>query len=165
MKNIVNIRPMNPSEYSLLQDFLYEAIFLPEDVTPPPRDIVFHPELRIYFADFGSQKGDVAVVATASERIIGAAWARIINDYGHIDDQTPSLSISLYSEYRNQGIGTKLFQKLLDQLAEEGYEKASLSVQKANYAAKMYLKMGFYVVKENDEDYVMVIDLNSTNTH
>ncbi|ATA77263.1 Uncharacterized N-acetyltransferase [Capnocytophaga canimorsus] len=165
MKNIVNIRPMNPSEYSLLQDFLYEAIFLPEGVTPPPRDIVFHPELRIYFADFGSQKGDVAVVATASERIIGAAWARIINDYGHIDDQTPSLSISLYSEYRNQGIGTKLFQKLLDQLAEEGYEKASLSVQKANYAAKMYLKMGFYVVKENDEDYVMVIDLNSTNTH
>ncbi|MFJ1411129.1 GNAT family N-acetyltransferase [Capnocytophaga canimorsus] len=165
MKNIVNIRPMNPSEYSLLQDFLYEAIFLPEGVTPPPRDIVFHPELRIYFADFGSQKGDVAVVATASERIIGAAWARIINDYGHIDDQTPSLSISLYSEYRSQGIGTKLFQKLLDQLAEEGYEKASLSVQKANYAAKMYLKMGFYVVKENDEDYVMVIDLNSTNTH
>ncbi|MFK8281485.1 GNAT family N-acetyltransferase [Capnocytophaga cynodegmi] len=165
MKNIVNIRPMNPSEYSLLQDFLYEAIFLPEGVAPPPRDIVFHPELRIYFADFGSQKGDVAVVATASERIIGAAWARIINDYGHIDDQTPSLSISLYSEYRNQGIGTKLFQKLLDQLAEEGYKKASLSVQKANYAAKMYLKMGFYVVKENDEDYVMVIDLNSTNTH
>ncbi|GJQ07106.1 N-acetyltransferase [Capnocytophaga cynodegmi] len=165
MKNIVNIRPMNPSEYSLLQDFLYEAIFLSEGVTPPPRDIVFHPELRIYFADFGSQKGDVAVVATASERIIGAAWARIINDYGHIDDQTPSLSISLYSEYRNQGIGTKLFQKLLDQLAEEGYKKASLSVQKANYAAKMYLKMGFYVVKENDEDYVMVIDLNSTNTH
>ncbi|MFJ1408493.1 GNAT family N-acetyltransferase [Capnocytophaga canimorsus] len=165
MKNIVNIRPMNPSEYSLLQDFLYEAIFLPEGVAPPPRDIVFHPELRIYFTDFGSQKGDVAVVATASERIIGAAWARIINDYGHIDDQTPSLSISLYSEYRSQGIGTKLFQKLLDQLAEEGYKKASLSVQKANYAAKMYLKMGFYVVKENDEDYVMVIDLNSTNTH
>ncbi|ATA92785.1 GNAT family N-acetyltransferase [Capnocytophaga canimorsus] len=161
----MNIRPMNPSEYSLLQDFLYEAIFLPEGVAPPPRDIVFHPELRIYFAHFGSQKGDVAVVATASERIIGAAWARIINDYGHIDDQTPSLSISLYSEYRNQGIGTKLFQKLLDQLAEEGYKKASLSVQKANYAAKMYLKMGFYVVKENDEDYVMVIDLNSTNTH
>ncbi|WGU68854.1 hypothetical protein QIU19_02645 [Capnocytophaga canimorsus] len=56
MKNIVNIRPMNPSEYSLLQDFLYEAIFLSEGVTPPPRDIVFHPELRIYFADFGSQK-------------------------------------------------------------------------------------------------------------
>ncbi|WP_212892152.1 GNAT family N-acetyltransferase [Capnocytophaga canimorsus] len=165
MEEVINIREMFPSEYSLLQDFLYEAIFLPEGVTPPPRDIVFHPELRIYFTDFGSQKGDVAVVATASERIIGAAWARIINDYGHIDDQTPSLSISLYSEYRSQGIGTKLFRYLLDKLANEGYKKASLSVQKANYACEMYLKMGFRIVKENEEEYVMVIDLNATNTH
>lgn len=28
-----------------------------------------------------------------------------MNDYGHIDDQTTSLAISLYPEYRNQGIG------------------------------------------------------------
>lgn len=102
-------------------------------------------------------------MATASDRIIGAAWARIINDYGHIDDQTPSLSTSLYSEYRSQGIGTKLFRYLLDKLATEGYKKASLSVQKANYASEMYLKMGFYIIKENEDDYVMVIDLNATN--
>ncbi|GIJ93636.1 GNAT family N-acetyltransferase [Capnocytophaga stomatis] len=165
MKNVVNIRPMNPSEYPLLEDFLYEAIFLPEGVAPPSRDIILLPELQLYIAEFGTQKVDIAFVAEVEKKIVGAAWSRIVNDYGHIDDRTPSLSISLYSEYRNQGIGTKLFQKLLDQLAEEGYEKASLSVQKANYAAKMYLKMGFYVVKENEEDYVMVIDLNSTNTH
>lgn len=165
MKNVVNIRPMNPSECPLLEDFLYEAIFLPEGVAPPSRDIILLPELQLYIAEFGTQKADIAFVAEVEKKIVGAAWSRIVNDYGHIDDRTPSLSISLYSEYRNQGIGTKLFQKLLDQLAEEGYEKASLSVQKANYAAKMYLKMGFYVVKENEEDYVMVIDLNSTNTH
>lgn len=165
MKNVVNIRPMNPSECPLLEDFLYEAIFLPEGVAPPSRDIILLPELQLYIAEFGTQKVDIAFVAEVEKKIVGAAWSRIVNDYGHIDDRTPSLSISLYSEYRNQGIGTKLFQKLLDQLAEEGYEKASLSVQKANYAAKMYLKMGFYVVKENEEDYVMVIDLNSTNTH
>lgn len=165
MKNVVNIRPMNPSEYPLLEDFLYEAIFLPEGVAPPSRDIILLPELQLYIAEFGTQKVDIAFVAEVEKKIVGAAWSRIVNDYGHIDDRTPSLSISLYSEYRNQGIGTKLFQKLLDQLAEEGYEKASLSVQKANYAAKMYLKMGFYVVKENEEDYVMVIDLNSANTH
>ncbi|GIJ96901.1 N-acetyltransferase [Capnocytophaga stomatis] len=165
MKNVVNIRPMNPSEYPLLEDFLYEAIFLPEGVAPPSRDIILLPELQLYIADFGTQKADIAFVAEVEKKIVGAAWSRIVNDYGHIDDRTPSLSISLYSEYRNQGIGTKLFQKLLDQLAEEGYEKASLSVQKANYAAKMYLKMGFYVAKENEEDYVMVIDLNSANTH
>ncbi|MDO4782417.1 MAG: GNAT family N-acetyltransferase [Capnocytophaga felis] len=165
MEKLTNIRLMEASEYPLLENFLYEAIFLPEGVTPPPRDIIFLPELQLYIAGFGTQKADIAVVAEVGGEVIGAAWSRIVNDYGHIDNQTPSLSISLYSAYRNQGIGTKLFQKLLDQLADEGYEKASLSVQKANYAAKMYLKMGFRIVKENEEDYVMVIDLNSANKH
>lgn len=99
------------------------------------------------------------MVAEEEGRVIGAAWSRIVKDYGHIDEQTPSLSISLYKEYRGQGIGTKLFRQLLDFLACKGYEKASLSVQKANYAAKMYLDMGFRIVKENEADYVMVIDL------
>ena len=33
------IRPADPSEYPLLQDFLYEAIFVPEDMEPPDRSI------------------------------------------------------------------------------------------------------------------------------
>ncbi|MDO4781745.1 MAG: GNAT family N-acetyltransferase [Capnocytophaga felis] len=137
------IRPMQPAEYPLLEDFLYEAIFLPEGVKPPPRDIVLLPELQLYIADFGTKKADFAMVAEVGGKIIGAAWSRIVKDYGHIDEQTPSLSISLYAEYRGQGIGTKLFRQLLENLSDKGYEKASLSVQKANYATKMYLDNGF----------------------
>lgn len=155
----INIRPMHPNEYPLLQDFLYEAIFIPKGVEPPSREIIFLPELTIYFTDFGTQKGDIAVVTEVDGKVVGVAWSRIINDYGHIDDDTPSLSISLYAEYRHQGIGTKLFDVLLQKIAEEGYKKASLSVQKANYASKMYLKMGFQIVKESEEEYVMVRDL------
>lgn len=155
------IRPMQPTEYPLLEDFLYEAIFIPEGVLAPSRDIVLLPELQLYIADFGTQKADFAMVAEVEGKVIGAAWSRIVKDYGHIDEQTPSLSISLYKEYRAQGIGTKLFRELLDCLSYEGYERASLSVQKANYAAKMYLNMGFRIVKENEEDYVMVIDLKT----
>lgn len=155
----INIRPMHPNEYPLLQDFLYEAIFIPKGVEPPSREIIFLPELTIYFTDFGTQKGDIAVVAEVDGKVVGVAWSRIINDYGHIDDDTPSLSISLYAEYRHQGIGTKLFDVLLQKIAEEGYKKASLSVQKANYASKIYLKMGFQIVKESEEEYVMVRDL------
>ncbi len=157
----LKIRPIQPSEYPLLADFLYEAIFLPKDIAPPPRDIILHPDLQMYIANFGTQKADFAVVAEMADKIIGAAWSRIINDYGHIDDQTPSLSVSLYSEYRNQGIGTKLFKKLLEILAQKGYKKASLSVQKANYASAWYLSLGFRIVKENEEDYVMVCDLET----
>ena len=41
-----------------------------------------------------------------------------MNDYGHIDDNTPSLAISLYEEYRSKGIGTKLMNEMKKLLKE-----------------------------------------------
>ena len=71
------------------------------------------------------------------EKIVGAVWVRIMNDYGHIDDETPSFAMSLYEEYRNLGIGTALMGAMLQFLREKGYKQASLSVQKANYAVRI----------------------------
>lgn len=82
-----------------------------------------------------------------------------MEDYGHIDDETPSFAISLYREYRGHGIGTALIVKMLELLRESGYKKASLAVQKENYAVKMYKKVGFEVVGENAEEYIMVCNL------
>ncbi|GHT75982.1 hypothetical protein AGMMS50262_12950 [Bacteroidia bacterium] len=38
-----------------------------------------------------------------------------------------------------------------------GYKQISLSVDKANYAVKMYQKFGFEIVKENEKDYIMLL--------
>ena len=92
-------------------------------------------------------------------KIVGAVWVRIMNDYGHIDDKTPSFAISLYEEYRNLGIGTALMGAMLQFLREKGYKQASLSVQKVNYAVHMYRKTGFEVIDENEEEYIMVCRL------
>ena len=81
---------------------------------------------------------------------------RIMDDYGHIDDETPSFAISLYEEYRNMGIGTALMRDMLELLKNKGYKQTSLSVQKANYAVRMYQKVGFEVIDENEEEYIMV---------
>lgn len=81
-----------------------------------------------------------------------------MNDYGHIDDDTPSLAISLYKDYRGKGIGTALMCAIIDTYAEKGYKRLSLAVQKANYAVKMYEKVGFKTVSENDEEYIMMVD-------
>ena len=153
------IRNMRKSEISLLKDFLYEAIFIPEGVEPPERDIVERPELRVYTDDFGSCKGDNCLVADFGGKVVGAVWTRIMDDYGHLDDETPSFAISLYKEYRGQGIGSQLMVKMLELLKRQGYEKASLAVQKANYAVKMYKNVGFKTVDENDEEYIMVCEL------
>ena len=150
------IRKINPSEYPLLNNFLYEAIFVPEGVEAPPKSIINSPELQVYVADFGTQKHDRALLAEIDGKVVGAVWVRIMNDYGHIDDKTPSFAISLYKEYRGLGIGTVLMQKMLDILKDAGYEQVSLSVQKANYAAKMYRKLGFEIVNDKEEEYIMV---------
>lgn len=157
------IRRMNKSEYPLLNEFLYQAIFIPEGAAPPAYDIIYRPELRIYTENFGTSEHDRAFAAVCGEKVIGAVWVRIMNDYGHIDDETPSFAISLYPEYRRNGIGTELMKTMLDELKRSGYKRASLSVQKANYAKKMYLKLGFEITNENEEEYIMIINLEGVH--
>lgn len=153
------IREMKKSEYPLLSNFLYEAIFIPERAEAPPKSVINNPELQVYISDFGSQKHDKALVAEAEGKVVGAVWVRIMNDYGHIDDRTPSFAISLYKEYRGLGIGNVLMREMLSVLKIKGYERASLSVQKENYAAKMYQKIGFEIYDENEEEYIMTYQL------
>lgn len=152
------IRELKKCEIKLLNTFLYEAIFIPEGVTVPSKDIINHLDLQIYISDFG-KKDDICYVAEVEGNVVGAVWTRIINDYGHIDDENPSLSISLLKEYRNLGIGTKLMKQIILALKEKGYKRVSLSVQKVNNAVRMYKKVGFEIVHENEEDYIMFCKL------
>ena len=136
------IRELRQDEIKVLDTFLYEAIFVPEGAEALPKSIIRNPELQVYVSEFGNSRHDKALVAEMDGEIVGAVWVRIMNDYGHLDDETPSFAISLYKEYRGFGIGTALMKAMLDELKKAGYKQASLSVQKENYAAKMYQKIG-----------------------
>ena len=151
------IRAMQPEEYPLLREFLYQAIFLPEGTVPPSRSVIDLPELQIYIADFGTRFGDHCLVAEINGKIVGAAWSRMMEDYGHIDKDTPSLAISLLPEYRGQGIGTKLLSNLLSLLYEKGFHQVSLSVQKKNPAFHLYKRAGFQILEEKGTEYLMLL--------
>ncbi|MEZ3515818.1 MAG: GNAT family N-acetyltransferase [Lachnospiraceae bacterium] len=153
------IRKILEREVSLLQDFLYEAIFVPEGMFAPPKSIINQPELQVYITDFGKKKDDIGLVAEVDKKVVGAVWVRIMDDYGHIDNDTPSFAISLYKDYRGFGIGTDLMKEMLRILKDRGYKQASLAVQKANYAVRMYQKTGFEIVDENGEEYIMLCRL------
>src|SRR5699024_10837052 len=112
-----------------------------------------------YIFEFGKRKHDKALVAETQGKIVGAIWVRIMDDYGHIDNDTPSLAMSVSKEYRGLGIGSSLLKELLSALKSVGYSKISLSVQKANYSVKMYKQAGFTVVDENSEEYIMVVKI------
>ena len=153
------LRQLRKEETDILKDFLYEAIYIPDGVEAPERSIIERPELSLYYEDFGSRPADYCIVAEADGKVVGAVWTRIMNDYGHVDDNTPSFAISLYKDYRGQGIGTAMMKEMLELLKEQGYKKASLAVQKANYAVRMYKDIGFRIIGENDEEYIMVYEL------
>lgn len=156
----MEIREIKRSEYHLLDDFLYEAIFISENEITPPREITKLPELQIYIKDFGNKKDDIALVAEVNKReIVGMIWTRIMNDYGHIDDETPSLAISVTKKYQNKGIGMALLKEMIKIIRKKNYKKVSLSVQKENYAVKLYQKVGFKIYKESEEEFIMLLEL------
>ena len=117
-----------------MREFLYQAIYLPEAWSRRPGRWWICRSCRSILRAFGTRPGDHCLVAEVEGKVVGAAWCRIMEDYGHIDSSTPSLAISLLPEYRGQGIGTQLLNGLLLLLRENGYRRASLSVQKENPA-------------------------------
>lgn len=155
----IKIHEIKKAEYGELENFLCEAIFVPEGILPPPREIIFTPELQVYIKNFGEGMADFCLVAEFSEKIVGAAWSRIMHDYGHIDDKTLSLALSVLKSFRRQGIATALMKNLLEKILAENFNQVSLSVQKSNeIALNLYKKLGFKIFRENkfDDDLIMI---------
>ena len=154
MKEVI-IRRMKTDEYFLLKEFTYHAIYVPTGVNMPPKHIVELPELKVYYQDFGTRAGDICLIAETDNKIVGAVWTRIVNDFAHIDDDTPSLAIAVAKECRGKGIGTRLLNEMFAVLKDAGFLSVSLSVQKENFAVDMYHRVGFEVVKDNGGELVM----------
>jgi len=160
----VHHRFYKQDDFPLLEKLLYESIFQPEGSEPLPYDIIKKPEINNYIKDFGQKKGDFCMFAELYGETIGAAWLRIldgeIKGYGNIDSETPELAIAVFKKYRNLGVGRGLMNNIIDLSLYQGlrgYKQISLSVQKENYAVKMYQKLGFEIVRENELDYIMVL--------
>ena len=50
-------------------------------------------------------------------------------------------------------------EEMLSLLASLGYRRTSLSVQKENYALRLYQSLGYRIHSAKDEEYIMVKDL------
>jgi ribosomal protein S18 acetylase RimI-like enzyme len=159
----MTLRLLKDSEIPILEDFLYLAVFIPAGHAPVSRDVIYHPAVYAYIENFG-KKDDRCLVAQVGDRVIGAAWSRIMahpakRGYGNIDAHTPELAISVVPEHRGKGVGTRLLTALSDLLRDHGYSRLSLSVQKDNPALRLYQRAGFKTIAENEEDYIMVKQL------
>ena len=159
MTIIPGIREIKQSEISFLDEMLYEAIFIPEGFEKLPRNIIYHPDLFRYIKDFG-QNGDNSLIAELQGKLIGAIWARLFSEkekgYGYVDTETPELSMAVYKQFRRQGIGKQLLEKMLNKLTEQGYKQVSLSVDKQNHAYDFYIQNGFKIFELTDKSATMI---------
>ena len=159
------IRHMTPAERPLLERFLYEAIYVPEGFEGEIPHSVIHddPRCRAAFEGFGSRPDDRALVAVVAGEVMGACWVRTTDEYGHIDDETPSFSLSILEPYRGQGIGSGMMARMLAELREAGHACASLSVQKENPALRLYERQGFRIIGDgaDQSEWLMVRRLDT----
>ena len=160
----IMIREIREEEIYKLEDMLYESIYQPDKQNLVPRSVLQIPAVYAYIDNFGKLEDDYCLVACSAEEIIGAVWVRILSEevkgFGNVDSETPEFAISLLEGYRNRGIGTELMRRMIGYLKKRGYKQTSLSVSKGNYAVKLYRKVGFEIVEENSDDYIMLLELN-----
>jgi hypothetical protein len=76
---------------------LFEAVsWNPERRLPPFEVTIEHPELARYHRDWG-RPGDIGVIATHGEDVVGVALCRLFTDddhgHGYVDAETPELAV------------------------------------------------------------------------
>lgn len=158
----IRIRPLTAEDAADLKRMLYLALFVTPGEPPLPEDIVELPEIARYVRDWG-QPNDLGFAAVDHKgEMIGAAWLRLLTGrgrgYGHVDDQTPELSMALQEERRGKGIGTRLLERVFD-AASEKYATVSLSVSVENPAVRLYRRFGFVTVSESSGSITMLKQL------
>ncbi|HYF65612.1 MAG TPA: GNAT family N-acetyltransferase [Herpetosiphonaceae bacterium] len=153
------LRPLLPSDHAFLREMLYQSLYVPPGAPPFPRHVLDDPKIARYVRDWG-RPGDAGLIALDRDRPVGAAWARLLPaaepGFGYVDDQTPELGVAVDAEYRGRGIGTALLRELAAGLAGR-YPAVSLSVSHDNPALRLYERLGFRIVGEDDGGSLVMI--------
>lgn len=155
----VSFRPAGADDEPLLWRMVYLALFVLPGQSPYPPDVVLRPEIARYVEGWGREhdSGWLAVDGRTGE-VIGAAWLRSWRGrergFGHVDDDTPELSMAVVPERRGRGVGTALLRQAL-RSADERYAAVSLSVSLENPAQRLYRRFGFEPVETRGDSLTM----------
>ncbi|MEV4826335.1 GNAT family N-acetyltransferase [Micromonospora sp. NPDC049274] len=159
------IRAATSADADFLVDMLVEAVnWLPERNWPRER-ILADPALAHYVAEW-MRPTDLGVVAVGPDgRPVGAAWFRYLTaddpGYGYVGDDVPELTIGVVDAWRGRGVGRALLRAVLDSARERGIRSVSLSVERANAAARLYAAEGFRAVESFTDADTMVADIGA----
>ncbi|GAA4569440.1 GNAT family N-acetyltransferase [Planotetraspora kaengkrachanensis] len=154
------IRAAESADLNFLIDMLVEAVNWSPTGDSSREQVLSNPAFAHYVAGW-PRPGDLGVVAVSGDgRPCGAAWLRRLPaddpGYGYVADDVPELTIGVRAQWRGRGVGRALLRELVRVAGESGIERISLSVERANHAARLYADEGFTVVERFEDADTML---------
>lgn len=157
------IRSATVRDADFLTEMLVEAVNWEPHRRRSREEIMADPQLGHYVNGW-MDANDLGVVAESpAGNPIGGAWLRYLpeNDpgFGYVRDDVPELSMGVVASWRGRGVGRTLLRSLTDAARTAGVTALSLSVERANFAARLYESEGFRTVASFDNADTMLVDL------
>ncbi|PHQ92555.1 MAG: GNAT family N-acetyltransferase [Sulfurimonas sp.] len=106
-----------------------------------PKDSI---NLELYTKFYGLSTKDLGLYALIDNKIAGAIWSRELNG----NQETPILSVALYPEFRNQGIGSFMMEQFLLEVATR-YERLQIDISHMPQTIKFYESFGFEKIQDS----------------
>jgi AcrR family transcriptional regulator/GNAT superfamily N-acetyltransferase len=148
------IRRATSEDGDFLADMLVEAVnWSPEWKKKSRNQVLSTPRTAHYIAGW-PRDSDLGVIAGADGERIGAAWLRFLPaadpGYGFIAPDVPELTIGVAGHWRGRGVGRALLRAIAGQARSVGIRQISLSVERKNFAQKLYASEGYQIVDSGD---------------
>jgi GNAT superfamily N-acetyltransferase len=158
------IRRAAAEDGPFLADMLVEAANWSADWKKKSRRRVLSAPATAHYIAGWPRDTDLGVIAEADRAPVGAAWLRFLPaadpGYGFVAPGVPELTIGVAGDWRRRGVGRALLRALAGQARSVGIRQISLSVERKNFAQKLYFSEGYQVVDSSDaHSDTMVKDL------
>lgn len=147
------IRLATAQDADFLGDMLVEAVNWAPTWDQSRESIFATPEIAHYVAGW-PRPGELGVLAEVGGDPVGAAWLRFwpADDpgYGFVAADVPELSLGVRADWRGRGVGRALLRAVADAARQRGIRQISLSVERKNFARRLYLAEGYEVADSSD---------------
>ncbi|GAB3164793.1 hypothetical protein GCM10027258_86830 [Amycolatopsis stemonae] len=154
------IRDAVGEDAGFLADMLVAAVnWSPEWKKKSRRRVLAAPNTGHYIAGW-PREDDLGVVAEAGGERVGAAWLRFFPPddpgYGFVAPDVPELTIGVAGAWRGRGVGRVLLRAVDDRARAAGIARISLSVERENFAQRLYFASGYEIVSAGADSDTMV---------
>jgi ribosomal protein S18 acetylase RimI-like enzyme len=153
-----------PEDGAFMADMLVEAVNWSSEWQKKSRSHVLSAPGTAHYIAGWPRDTDLGVIAEANGERVGAAWLRFLPaadpGYGFVAPDVPELTIGVAVHWRGRGAGRALLRAIAAQACLAGIRQISLSVERKNFAQKLYRSEGYRIVDSGNQDSdTMVKDL------